>query len=1065
MTVAAAPNLRSPRTLESVRAPSPATRTRVLLVTEGTYPFHWGGVSTWCHALTHGLPEVEFTLLALARDPLVKSLFDLAPNVVDFRTIPLWGVRNAWELGPNQSLRSARRRVRSSGHGPVVEEFIPPFATLVSELLGASRDDAELAAAVHAMYGFFLEHDFDATFRSRAVWDCFRDQVAQSFPPAAERRGYPARQASLADLTSGISWLYHWFFPLSQPLPRLDVVHTTMIGTCTLLAAAAKLEHGTPFLLSEHGIYLRERYLAEHGSSGSLFRKLLLLGFARRMTELGYALADVVSPCCDYNRRWELRNGARPEVLETAYYGLESRPATATPRAVGVGRVVVWAGRIDPLKDLETLLRAAALVLDARPDVRFRLFGSAAAGREWYLRRCLDAHRELELGDAVTFEGFRADTGAVIAEADLVVLSSISEGFPFTTLEAMHCGKPVVATAVGGLAEQIPPSCGVTVEPRDPEALAEAILAVLDDPDACAERGRAARERAESLFSAERFRATHHAFYARLTDTNGNGSNGHRPVDTRLRVTPVHGAPDDARPEHLFSRDALADELAAEIAQPVDPLELAAVIESHGITDTVARDRYGAETTFELAERVFPAVIAQRVPRSAQPPESDPRGRRRRGGRVSDLARGPFALVPLLVLLATIGAFAEAGWDRGRLFALSLGMTVSAALANGFVGAIARRVALYLGLGYGGLAARLLTLDIVVAASAITTFGALAFALATALELFGADERLVFLLGLVCFTLVALGLAKLSLARATGWVCTGLAAGLGAALVTRLVVGSGTSEQLLLALGVGVGAALTVTIVAGRLVYGSHSDDAPLPPRAQLVLESTGYFVYGAGFMVFLLEVHVLGWLGDTSRFESRMDAIAALEVGLTLALPPVILASGVAERSLRLFWLETRELQEHVAASHTRRYGKALQAFYYRRLLVYLVSSAALAAVMLAAVELALRSGSLSGWVSIPDLGPTEFVFVAGLVAFWLVGWAQFNCMFVVNFGRPDLTFRPVLLAIVVAGVTGVPLGAAGFAYTALAFVAGSAAFVWASSRRCRRVLASADHHYATAF
>ena len=420
-------------------------------MTEGTYPFHWGGVSTWCHALTHGLPEVDFTLFALARDPLVERRFELAPNVVDFRTIPLWGVRNAWELGPDRSLATVRRRVRSSGDAALAVGFIPPFTTVVGELLGTSRDDTELARAIHAIYLFFLEHDFDATFRSRAVWDSYWAQVARIFPPAAEGRGYPATQASLADLTAGLGWLYHWFFPLSQPLPQVDVVHTAMVGSCTLLAAAIKLEHGTPFLLSEHGIYLRERYLAEHSSSASLFRKLLLLGFARRMTELGYSLADVVSPCCNYNRRWELRNGARAELLETAYYGLEPRPLTTEAKLAASGPIVIWAGRIDPLKDLETLLRAAALVLDARPDVRFRLFGSAQPGREWYSRRCLRLHRELALGDAVSFEGFRADTAAVIAEADLVVLSSISEGFPFTTLEAMRCGKPVVATAVGGV--------------------------------------------------------------------------------------------------------------------------------------------------------------------------------------------------------------------------------------------------------------------------------------------------------------------------------------------------------------------------------------------------------------------------------------------------------------------------------------------------------------------------------------------------------------------------------------------------------------------------------------
>lgn len=1061
MTAAAAPELRLVEPpAEHLPAAVPARRTHVLLVTEGTYPFHWGGVSTWCHALTHGLPEVDFTLVALARDPLVRSVFDLAPNVVELRTIPLWGVRNAWELGPPRSLGTVRRLVRSTRDAPIAADFIPPFLTVVRELLGTTRDDAELAAAVGAIHAFVQEHDFDATFRSRAVWDALCVQIARSFPSAAESRGYGAREATLADVGSGLSWLYHWFFPLSQPLPRADVVHTAMIGSCTLLAAAAKLVHGTPFLLSEHGIYLRERYLAEHRSTASLFRKLLLLGFARRMTELGYGLADVVSPCCDYNRRWELHNGAPPELLETAYYGLESRPATPR-RPAGDAPVVVWAGRIDPLKDLETLLRAAARVLEARPGVRFRLFGNAGPGREEYHRRCLDLHRELALGDAVTWEGFRTDAADAIADGDLVVLSSISEGFPFTILEAMHSGKPVVATAVGGVAEQIPPSCGVTVEPRDPEALAQAVLGVLDDPDACAARGQAARERAETLFSAERFRATHHAFYGRLAATNGNGGAPSRDAAT-LSVPTGPRALADTTPEHLARREELADELAAEVAQPVDPLELAAVAESHGITDRGAQARFGTESTFALAEALFPAVVARRgrngAPSAAETAEDG-------SARRLELALGLFALAPLVVLLCTIAAFAEAGWDRGRLFALSLGMTASAALAHGFVGAVARRTALYLGLGYRRLAAKLVTVETALAAAAITAVGVVLYALASALDAFAADERLVFLLGALGFAAVGLAVANLSLARATGWVCAGLAAGVGSAVATRQLAGSGSGRELLLALGVGVAAALVVMLVAAGRVFGTGGSAPPLPSRGDLVVESAPYLAYGLAFMAFLLEIHVLGWAGDVSAAASRMDAIAALEVGLTLALPPVILATGVAERALRLFWLRARELQDDVPASAPRRYGSSLRAFYVRHLLVYLGASAAVALVMTAAVELALRSGWLAEWVSLPDVASTELVFVAALLAFWLVGWAQFNCMFVVNLGRPAEALPPVLLGMVVAAVTGVPLVAARYDLAAFAFVAGAAAFAWASSVGCRRVLEDADHRYATAF
>lgn len=490
-------------------------RMQVLLLTEGTYPFHWGGLSTWCHSLIRELPEVDFSLIAVSDSPSATVHFELPENVVDFRALPLWGVRNAWELDRTLTMREVRRRARRTTDRAVEAEFVPELASFLAQLLGEERDDDRFARAIHRMYRFLQVHDFDRTFRSRPVWDALRSEAEARYPAlAAAHRHADARPLTLEELTAAAQWIYHWFFALSQPLPRVDVAHATMGGICSLIALVAKREHGSGFLLSEHGIYLRECYLAEHAADGSLFGKLLKLGFARRMTEVAYAHADAVAPCCDYNHRWQRQIGVEPERIHTAYYGLDPEAFVPAPRPTNDVPVVAWAGRIDPLKDVETLLRAAAVVNEARPEIRFRLYGAAPAGNEAYLARCTALHGELGLEASVSFEGFASDTAAVYAEADLVVLSSISEGFPYSTLEAMLSGTPVVATAVGGLREQVSPECGRTVRPRDPQALGEAILDVLDDMDECALLARAARERAASLFSIERFRATHRRIYA-----------------------------------------------------------------------------------------------------------------------------------------------------------------------------------------------------------------------------------------------------------------------------------------------------------------------------------------------------------------------------------------------------------------------------------------------------------------------------------------------------------------------------------------------------------------------
>ncbi len=482
-------------------AAADCARPRVLLVTEGTYPHHWGGVSTWAHMLLQQLDDVDFVLLALTDDPSLPLRFEPPANVVELRTVPLWGLRDAWEL---------RRRPAPAASPRELVYFAEPLARLLARLLGPEDDPLELGAALHALYRFFTVHDFDAAFRSRIAWEVLNHAIERDFPDLARSLGYTHARATPQDAVAAARWLRHWLVPLAAELPEVDVAHATMAGLCGVVAAVVKLEYGAGFVLSEHGIYLREAYLAEAADGRSLFAKVFQLRFARATTALAYALADRVAPCCDYNTRWERRLGVPSERLRTAYYGVES--AACDAQAHAGAPVIAWAGRIDPLKDVETLLHAAASVLAERPDATFRLVGAAPPGNEEYLARCLQLHKQLGLGESVRFEGYRADPGAVLAAADIVVLSSISEGFPYVTLEAMARGRPVVATAVGGIAEQLA-GAGELVRPRDAAALATAILRLLADPARRAAFSEAASERASSIFSMQRFRATHRGLY------------------------------------------------------------------------------------------------------------------------------------------------------------------------------------------------------------------------------------------------------------------------------------------------------------------------------------------------------------------------------------------------------------------------------------------------------------------------------------------------------------------------------------------------------------------------
>ncbi len=163
------------------------------------------------------------------------------------------------------------------------------------------------------------------------------------------------------------------------------------------------------------------------------------------------------------------------------------------------GPLVLSIARLTPQKGLNYLLEAAHKVLAVRPDVRFAIAGLGALQEE------LESHaRSLRLDGKLVFAGARTDIPELLAASDLFVLSSLWEGLPIALLEAMSAGCPVVATEVGGVTEVVQRGAlGLLSPPADPDALAEAILRALDDPQATRARGEAARAWVKAHYSME----------------------------------------------------------------------------------------------------------------------------------------------------------------------------------------------------------------------------------------------------------------------------------------------------------------------------------------------------------------------------------------------------------------------------------------------------------------------------------------------------------------------------------------------------------------------------------
>jgi sugar transferase (PEP-CTERM/EpsH1 system associated) len=179
--------------------------------------------------------------------------------------------------------------------------------------------------------------------------------------------------------------------------------------------------------------------------------------------------------------------------------------------------VVGIVGRLVPVKDHGTLLKATARMFAAVPQVRLLVVG------EGPLRAELEAlARELQIVDRVMFLGHRNDVPDLLPLMDVVALSSLHEGSSLTLLEAMAAGRAVVATAVGGNPELVLDGVtGLLVPARSPEALADAIVTLLRDPALRASMGQAGKNRVKEHFSIETMLQSYESLYQSLLERKG----------------------------------------------------------------------------------------------------------------------------------------------------------------------------------------------------------------------------------------------------------------------------------------------------------------------------------------------------------------------------------------------------------------------------------------------------------------------------------------------------------------------------------------------------------------
>ncbi|HSI65299.1 MAG TPA: GT4 family glycosyltransferase PelF, partial [Candidatus Saccharimonadia bacterium] len=479
----------------------------ICLLLEGTYPYVSGGVSTWVDQLLTAYPEWKFAIFYLGgqKDDDAKFKYEVPSNVVAIEEVYLFdpkdfrpggaagGVPSSW----NSCYTMLRKLFVRTPAGSANElEVIVPLMEHIMAHRGTS---------------------FEEFFHAPQTWSVLRELYDR----------YAAEDSFLHFFWT-CRYLIEPLWKIARALPRVPkakLYHSACTGYAGFLGAVISHQTGAPLLLSEHGIYLKERiqdiyrspWISDFPSLrpalmdplGSLRR--LWIGFFDVLSRLCYAEASHLVSLFGRNARVQEHFGADAEKISIVPNGIavESCDALLQQRAFRISndpqsRVVGYLGRVVSIKDVKTLLRAARLVCDQLPDTQFLIAGPTTEEPEYY-KECADLTQQLQLEGNVRFLGsMRRDD--VLPLMDVMVLTSISEGLPFVLLEAMASGIPVVSTDVGACRELIegrhgedPPlgPCGIVTEIGATEQIARALVWILSNRQLQDQMSRSGRVRVQ----------------------------------------------------------------------------------------------------------------------------------------------------------------------------------------------------------------------------------------------------------------------------------------------------------------------------------------------------------------------------------------------------------------------------------------------------------------------------------------------------------------------------------------------------------------------------------------
>jgi glycosyltransferase involved in cell wall biosynthesis len=488
----------------------------VLLILEGTYPFNGGGVSTWAHMLCNDIKNVDYYLYSINANFEENPKYSLSDSVKKIVQVPLWS-----PLEPHELIDYAIpyyefiKRKEIDDSEAVRTEFIPLFDRLIQTIYLDTNNPVSLDEILCLMWQFFQNHDYKKTMKSTLVWDAYCANISEVILKENDQ------DVTLYDLTVGMRWLYRFLIPLSIDVPKADISHLTISGFPVIPALVLNYKYGTPIIATEHGVFIRERLLAINTSEYSFFLKKLLIKLSESITELVYHKAALILSVNKFNILWEKLYHANPNKIEVIYNGIDHELFSPSPKPEHLRGIptVVAAARIFELKDILTMILSCKEVKKEIPNVKFLVYGDKTAVPE-YTKECEQLICDLGLESNFILAGYHQKPHLIFSEGDISILTSISEGFPYTVLESMSCSIPVVSTDVGGVTEALDVSCGFICKPKNYVEIGKRVIELLQNEPLRIQMGINARKKVIENFTIGKFIKEYELAYQKVYNSH-----------------------------------------------------------------------------------------------------------------------------------------------------------------------------------------------------------------------------------------------------------------------------------------------------------------------------------------------------------------------------------------------------------------------------------------------------------------------------------------------------------------------------------------------------------------